>query len=71
MDDPINQLSLFGYENYFNSFIELYMKNKLSNVILLNGSKGIGKATFAYHFINSILSDKENCPYDFINFTIN
>ena len=43
----------------------------MPNKILLTGQSGLGKLTFAYHFINSILSDKENCPYDFINFTIN
>ena len=64
--DPKNQLNLFGYEDYFNSFIKLYKKNKLPNVILLNGPKGIGKATFAYHFINYLLSNNEENKY-FIN----
>ena len=30
---PKNQTQLFGYENYFNSFIELYKKNNLPNTI--------------------------------------
>ena len=69
-----NQLSLFGYESYFNSFVKLYKKNELPNVILLNGPKGLGKATFAYHFINYILSNifnpvltptaEASCPID-------
>ena len=47
-----NQLRLYGYEDYFASFVDLYRKNKLPNTILLSGPKGLGKATFAYHFIN-------------------
>ena len=31
----------------------------MPNKILLTGQSGIGKSTFAYHFINAILSDKE------------
>ena len=34
---PKNQLRLYGYEYYFNSFIKLYKKNKLPNTILLSG----------------------------------
>ena len=68
---PKNQLELFGYENYFNSFVKLYKKNKLPNTMLLSGPKGSGKATFAYHFINYILSDKKINKYSIENMTIN
>ena len=61
--DPINQLNLFGYKNYFNSFIKLYKKNKLPNVFLLSGPRGMGKATFAFHFINYLLSNNEENKY--------
>ena len=57
---PKNQLYLFGYEYYFNSFIKLYQKNKLPNVIFLSGPNGSGKATFASHFINYLLSQKDD-----------
>ncbi len=60
---PRKQLYLYGYENYFNSFIKLYEKNKLPNSILLSGPKGLGKATFAYHFANYLLSQKEEKEY--------
>ena len=53
---PKNQFKLFGYEYYFNSFINLYQKNRLPNAILLSGPKGSGKATFAYHFLHQIIS---------------
>jgi DNA polymerase III subunit delta' len=68
---PKNQLELFGYENYFNSFVKLYKKNKLPNTMLLSGPKGSGKATFAYHFINYILSNKEINKYSIESMTIN
>ena len=68
---PISQLNLYGYEKNFNIFKELLKKNYLPNVILLNGQKGIGKATFAYHFINYLLSLNEDCNYSLSNFKIN
>ena len=67
---PINQLSLFGYESYFEFFDKLYRKNKLPNSMLLSGQKGLGKSTFAYHFINHLLSKDENYIYDRKNFLI-
>ena len=68
---PKKQLYLFGYQNYFNSFIKLFDKNKLPNTILLSGQKGSGKATFAYHLINYLLSYNEKDKYSLENFTIN
>ena len=65
-----NQLRLYGYEDYFASFVDLYKKNKLPNTILLSGPKGLGKATFAYHFINYILSYNEFNKYSVDNMTI-
>ena len=66
-----SQLNLFGYDKLFNSFITLHKKNKLPNVMLLSGYKGLGKSTFAYHFINYLLSDKEEKNYLVENFQIN
>ena len=68
---PKNQLHLFSYESNFKSFVKLSLKNKLPNTILLSGKKGSGKATFAYHFINYLLSLNENDKYSLDNFTIN
>ena len=68
---PKNQLQLFGYDDYFNSFIKLFNKNKLPNTILLSGLKGSGKATFSYHFINYLFSYREQDKYSVSNFTIN
>ena len=68
---PKNQFKLFGYEYYFNSFINLYQKDRLPNAILLSGPKGSGKATFAYHFVNSILSKGEINEYSIKDHEIN
>ena len=68
---PKNQLHLFGYKDYFNLFVKLFQKKKLPNTILLSGLKGSGKATFAYHFANYLLSYKEQNKYSTNNFTIN
>ena len=69
--EPKDQLKLYGYENYFHTFKSFYEKNKLPNVILLSGQKGLGKATFAYHFINYLLSQNEEDKYSLESFTIN
>ena len=39
---PENQLTLFGYESYFDFFMKLLKKNKIPNSILFSGEKGIG-----------------------------
>ena len=69
--DPKAQLNLYGYENYFASFVKLHKKNKLPNVILLSGLKGAGKSTFVYHFVNYLLSQDEVNKYMLSNFKIN
>ena len=68
---PINQLCLFGYDNYFHSFINLYKNKKLPHTMLFSGPKGLGKSTFVYHFINYIFSYNEEKKYSLKNFTIN
>ena len=69
--EPIDQLNLYGYDDYFFSFKSLFKENKLPNAILFTGQKGIGKSTFAYHFINYLLSQNEKDKYKLENFTIN
>ena len=46
---------LFGLKNYFNQLKELQLINKLPRVLLLTGSKGIGKSTLVNHFMNFCL----------------
>lgn len=69
--EPINQTKLFGLNKYLLEFIKLFENNNFPNKILLSGSKGIGKSTLAYHFINYILSKDEVNEYDIDNFQIN
>ncbi len=47
---------LFGHEDIFVKFIELYNNKKLPNKILLSGKKGIGKSLFSNHLVNYIYS---------------
>ena len=68
---PKNQLNLYGYDTYFKLFINLYKKKKLPNSILLTGPKGLGKATFAYHFANYLLSENEDHKYSVEDYSIN
>ena len=70
IQDPIEQLQLFGYENYFNSFVKLHENGNLPNCILFTGSKGIGKATFAFHIANYLLSINEKNNYSVKNLFI-
>ena len=71
INKSINQLELFGYDSYFNLFSNLYNNKKLPNSILLTGSKGLGKSTFAYHFINYLFSKNEKNMYSILNYSIN
>ena len=68
---PINQIELYGFEDYFFEFIKLIEENRLPNKILLSGQKGLGKATFSYHLINYVLSSNEEFKYDIKHFVIN
>ena len=67
---PINQIALYGFEDYFFEFIRLIEENRLPNKILLSGQKGLGKATFSYHLINYVLSSNEEFKYDNKNLVI-
>ena len=69
--NPDNQLELFGFKRYFDSFSKLYKNNDLPNIVMLNGNKGSGKTTFVYHFLNYILSADEEEKYSLSNFKIN
>jgi len=62
--NPINSLHLFGLNNFFLDFVELFKINKYPKVLLLTGEKGIGKFTLSFHFINHILSKNSKNPYN-------
>ena len=71
VNNPKNQLKIFGYKKYIDSFIKLYNDKKIPQTILLSGPKGSGKSTFVYHFINYIFSKNEDKKYDEANCIIN
>ena len=58
------QRFLYGHNDLFRNLASLFDKQKLPNKIIFNGSDGVGKATFIYHLINFILSDKEDYAYN-------
>ena len=58
------QRFLYGHDDLFKNLTSLFDKQKLPNKIIFNGSDGVGKATFIYHLINFILSDKEDYAYN-------
>ena len=68
--NPKNQLNLYGYRHYFDTFVKLYKKHEIPNTLLISGPKGIGKATFLYHFFNYVLSQNEKNKYDISNMKI-
>ena len=61
---PILQTKLYGMDLIFDEIVSLFNSNKLPNNILFSGSKGCGKSTMAYHFINYIFSVNEDYSYD-------
>ena len=68
---PSKQLHLYGYVDYFNSFIKLFKRNKIPQTLMISAPKGSGKATFVYHFLNFILSENEEKSYSLEDFKIN
>ena len=65
--EPSNQLKLFGHKENFNYLTNLFNKEIFPSKIILSGPDGIGKSTFAYHFINFVLSSDEIDTYDIKN----
>ena len=61
---PILQTKLYGLKINFEEIVNLFNSNKLPSKILLSGSKGCGKSTLTYHFINYIFSIHENNSYN-------
>jgi DNA polymerase-3 subunit delta' len=58
------QRYLYGHDDLFINLTSLFEKKKLPNKIIFNGSDGVGKATFIYHLINFMLSNKEDHSYN-------
>ena len=71
MTKILSSYKLYGYDNLFLEFDNLLNNNLLPNKILLSGANGIGKYTFAVHFINYVLSKNEDDSYSFKSKQIN
>ena len=71
MTNILSSYKLYGYDNLFLEFDNLLNNNLLPNKILLSGANGIGKYTFAVHFINYALSKNEDDNYYFESKQIN
>ena len=64
-------LKLYNFHNNFLSLCNLVKKSKIPNSIIIDGIDGIGKRTFATHFINYTFSLNEEGSYDIKNYEIN
>ena len=53
-----NSLRLFGLEENFNFLSSVYLKDKLPKVLMLSGSKGVGKSTLINHLLFSIFDER-------------
>ena len=69
--EPSTQTKLYEYNDLFRLFIRLQNASRLPNKFIISGKKGIGKSTFAYHFVNYLFSKDEENKYDLSNFEIN
>ena len=69
--EPITQTKLYEYSDLFSLLIRLQNDSRLPNKFIISGRKGIGKSTFAYHFVNYLFSKDEENKYNLRNFEIN
>ena len=64
LNKPLYQNKLIGFENEFNELLNIYEGERAPSGVILYGKNGIGKKTFIFHLINSILSKNENGEYN-------
>ncbi len=69
--EPSAQTKLYEYSDLFSLLIRLQNDLRLPNKFIISGKKGIGKSTFAYHFVNYLFSKDEENKYNLRNFEIN
>ena len=56
--NPKNSSQLFGLKKNFIFLSSLYLKDKLPKVLMLSGSKGVGKSTLINHLLFSIFDER-------------
>jgi len=69
--NPLNSTKLISLDSYFSEMLKLYDKKIFPKVLLLNGTKGIGKFTLILHFLNYIYSKNGKTPYNVKDRVIN
>ena len=68
---PLTQIKLLSFKDNFKELVNLSLRNKLANKLILSGNKGIGKSTFAFHLINYLFSQDEEGSYNLEDNEIN
>ena len=61
---PLTQTKLLSFKDNFKLLVNLSLRDSLPNKLIFSGNKGIGKSTFAFHFINYLFSQDEECSYN-------
>ncbi len=69
LPDPSANLALHGHEAIMEEMAAAFASGRMHHAWLINGIKGIGKATLAYRFANHIFhySTKGEAPQEFFN----
>ncbi|MEC9022484.1 MAG: DNA polymerase III subunit delta' [Pseudomonadota bacterium] len=62
--EPRENSELFGHQNEEDSFISAWNSSRLPHAWLLGGTRGIGKASFAYRVARYVLSQPANSALD-------
>ena len=61
---PLTQTKLLSFKDNFKVLVNLSLRDSLPNKLIFSGNKGIGKSTFAFHLINYLFSQDEECSYN-------
>ena len=61
---PLLSTKLISLDKHFDEMVKLYNTGSFPKVLLLNGKKGLGKFTLAFHFLNYVYSNKEKKTYN-------
>lgn len=62
--EPRENSELFGHQNEEDRFISAWNSSRLPHAWLLGGTRGIGKASFAYRVARYVLSQPDSSPRD-------
>ena len=63
--EPQHNSVLIGHDAAMGQIVDAFNSNRMPQAWLIHGIEGIGKATFAYHAANFVLSEGKNIPGKF------